>query len=379
MSRELLVTPLAMIQPEPVTWAVLDQIPTHTITILAGAAGIAKSTILAHYIARWTLGRSVGDFTGPSPVAIINGEDDLARVLVPRLIAAGADLRHVHAIDGVRVTDENGETWVSSATLADDLPRIRHTIQELGVRVLIVDPIISLMSGDSHRLEDVRRNLDPLASMAADLGIAIVCVAHFNKGGGRAGEKVSGSHAFRDIARSLLVLAVDEETDDRILSVEKSNYSARKPSLAFSVESAAVPLPDGSTATVGRARLLGETSLTVQDLLNRDTSTLGDVSSQIVAAVSHAAEPVSAREVATEVGEPEDKVSRYLRRLTDSGRIQRAERGRFVPLGWQPDTETDTTHTASEVSELSESHTLAREQDVSSLSASPSQPDTPDR
>ena len=51
MSRELLVTPLAMIQPEPVTWAVRDQIPTHTITILAGAAGIAKSTILAHYIA----------------------------------------------------------------------------------------------------------------------------------------------------------------------------------------------------------------------------------------------------------------------------------------------------------------------------------------
>lgn len=333
VTRNLLRTPLAAVQVERQGWLVKDQIPLDVITILAGMAGIAKSTILAWYIAGLTHGTLPGDFYGkPVPVAIIAGEDDISRMLVPRLIAAGVDLDLVTALSGVQVTDEGGD-WITSPNLADDLASIKQALIDTGAKLLIIDPIISLMRGDSHRLEDVRRNLDPLASMAAELDVAIVCVAHFNKGGGQASDKVSGSHAFRDIARSMMLLAVDEETDNRILSVEKSNYSAVKPSVAFRVDSVDVPIRNGDVTTVGRAVMLGDSSLTVQDILNRDVSALGERSADLVDYVNRAPEGVRAEDVATALDIPINQARTYLSRAASSGRINRAERGVYVALG----------------------------------------------
>ncbi|PRA83507.1 AAA family ATPase [Microbacterium sp. MYb66] len=332
MSRELLRTSLASVEIERQGWCVQDQIPLDVITILAGMAGIAKSTILAWYVAGLTRGTLPGDFHGtPVPVAIIAGEDDISRMLVPRLKVAGADLNLVTALSGVHVVEEDGD-WITSPNLSDDLASIRNALIDTGARLLIIDPIISLMRGDSHRLEDVRRNLDPLASMAAELDIAIVCVAHFNKGGGQASDKVSGSHAFRDIARSMMLLAVDDETDNRILTVEKSNYSPVKPSLAFRVDSVDVPTRSGELTTVGRAVMLGDSSLTVQDILNRDVSVLGERSSDLIDYVNRQPEGTRAEEVAAALDIPVNQARTYLSRAASSGRINRAERGVYTAL-----------------------------------------------
>jgi hypothetical protein len=330
--RTLLATPLATVKTTRQKWAAVNQVPLGTITILAGESGIAKSTVLGWFIAEWTQGRLEGDlFDRKATVAIINGEDDPSTVLKPRLQAAGADLDHVISLSDVRVQDETGEDWITAPGLQDDLHSIREQLIELGAKILIIDPIISLMQGDSHRLEDVRKNLDPLASLAADLGIAVICVAHFNKGAGKAGDKVSGSHAFRDIARSLLLLAVDEETDERILTVEKSNYSPIKPSVAFQVDSVSVPTDSGEHAIVGRATMLGPSSVTVQDLLNRDTTVLGERSSDLIDYVNEHPEGVRAENVADALSIPIEQARTYLSRAAKSGRIDRAGRGVYVP------------------------------------------------
>ena len=134
-TRTLLTTPLSAVQITRQRWIMRDLIPQGVITILAGQAGIAKSTVLAHYIAAATLGNTDGDYQGqPLPVAIIAGEDDLGAQLVPRLRAAGADLDLVTSIDGVRVTID-GETWTAGANLTDDLAQIRETrIRRCGCR-----------------------------------------------------------------------------------------------------------------------------------------------------------------------------------------------------------------------------------------------------
>jgi hypothetical protein len=333
-TRTLMVTPLATVQIRRQKWAATNQVPLGTVTILAGMAGIAKSTILAYYIAQWTKGEADGDLHGtPALVALINGEDDLNTVLVPRLTAAGADLELVHSMSSITVHDKDGTDWITSPTLEDDLKPIREALMESGARILIIDPIISLMRGDSHRLDDVRKNLDPLASMASELGIAVVCVAHFNKGAGPAADKVSGSHAFRDIARSLLILAVDDETDERILTVEKSNYSPVKPSVAFRVDSVAVQTADGEQAIVGRAVMLGASDLTVQDLLRRESTVLGNRSADLVDYVNQHPEGVKAEEVATAVQDmPLEQARIYLSRAATAGRIERAERGLYKPI-----------------------------------------------
>lgn len=198
------------------------------------------------------------------------------------------------------------------------------------------------MRGDSHRLEDVRSNLDPLHQLANDLGIAVVCVAHFNKGGGRAGDKVSGSHAFRDIARSLMVLAVDEQTDERILTVEKSNYSQDRPSLAFAVDSVSVPTAVGESTTVGCARFLGPSDVTVQDLLDRDTSNLSERSADLVEFVTASDYPVTPAEVSEALGLDQAQARTYLARAVTAGRIKRVARGVFASLRYTERNAADT-------------------------------------
>jgi hypothetical protein len=302
-------------------------------TILAGTGGIGKSTILSWLTAGLTTGTLEGDFYGkPVAVGFISGEDDLSTTLVPRLQAAGADLDLVQDFSGVRSVDAHGNTWTGLPTIADDLQALKQALIEWGTRVLIIDPVMSIMSGDSIKASDVRKNLDPIAGLAAELGIAPIMVMHFGKGQGNASDKVSGSHAFRDIARSVLLLAVDDETDQRILTVDKSNYSQRAASLAFSVESADVPTDDGEVTTVGRARLLGETTLTVHEIVQRNgDESLAKDTAEILEYVLARPEGVETKTLVEEFDIPRAHLRVYLSRLVNSDRIERRSRGIFGP------------------------------------------------
>ena len=95
-------------------------------------------------------------------------------------------------------------------------------------------------------------------------------VVHFNKGTGNASDKLSGSHAFRDAVRSVLLFATDDETGQRVVTIDKSNYSqARGESFAFNLVSETVLTDDGEETEVGRVEYLGETELSVSDIINR--------------------------------------------------------------------------------------------------------------
>lgn len=330
-TRQLLVTRLDGIKTKRQLWAYKDIVPLNVATILAGTGGIGKSTILSWLTAGLTTGTLEGDFYGkPVAVGFISGEDDLATTLVPRLQASGANLDLIQDFSGVKSVDAHGNTWTGLPTIADDLQALKLALIECGTKVLIIDPVMSIMSGDSIKASDVRRNLDPIAGLAAELGIAPIMVMHFGKGQGNASDKVSGSHAFRDIARSVLLLAVDDETDQRILTVDKSNYSQRSASLAFTVESAEVATDDGDMTTVGRARLLGETALTVHELVNREKDdSLGNDSGDILAFVNARESDVTTQEVASEMDMTKDKARTYLNRLVSSERIERSARGQY--------------------------------------------------
>lgn len=378
MLRRLTTPSLADVRTTRQRWLYADLIPLGASTILAGRGGIGKSTILAWLAASATRGTLPGDLEGqPVPVAFIAAEDDPATVLAPRLTAAGADLASIRDFSRVQVigdrnaprngyktqVDRTAEGmakygvvdgtmtgWETTPTIADDLPEIEQALTDSGVRLLIIDPVISMMDGDQIKAADVRRNLDPLNALAQRLDIAIVLVMHFNKGSHNASDRVSGSHAFRDAARAVLLLAVDDETDQRILTMDKGNTTPRAISLAFDIDDAQVRTDDGDTASVGRARLIGETSTTVHQIVSRENDrTLGDLSSRIVAHVSSSPEPVTPNDVAETLGENYDTVKRYLTRLVGSKRLSRPERGKYAGR----DTERDTPSRFTEVSHVS--------------------------
>lgn len=267
--RELLITPASHIRTRRQKWLWADRIPLGTVTVFAGRGGEGKSTFALHVGAQAIGGLLEGDLLGcPSPFIIISHEDDWSTVMKPRLIAAGADPEAVFKI-AVRATVDE-ETHETVPSLPIDVELIRQAVEETGARVILIDPITSTLSGDLHKVADVRRALDPLATLAQELEVAVIALMHFNKGAGSVSDKLSGSHAFRDVSRSVLLFATDEETGQRVVSVDKSNYSAeRGSSFAFNLRSVQIDTDDGASTMVAQVDYLGDTDVNVSDIVNR--------------------------------------------------------------------------------------------------------------
>lgn len=247
-----------------------SRIPSGTVTLVAGYAGEGKSSWLIHVTALGSRGQLEGDLMGiPFPTIWVNIEDDPSRVQVPRLTAAGADLDKVMLLTIDSTVDE--VTRETIPTLPLDIGAFRDALVESGAKMLVLDPASSLMAGDLNKREDARRSLDALSSLAQELDVAIVLVMHLAKGRGRASEKISGSHALRDAVRSVLLVAKDEETDQRIITVDKANYGPYTgKSWAFAMLDTLVSTPDGEQLQIGRVQDLGETEMTVDRIINRD-------------------------------------------------------------------------------------------------------------
>jgi len=74
------------------------------------------------------------------------------------------------------------------------------------IAMIVVDPLVSAVSGDSHKNAEVRRGLAPLVDLAARMDAALLGITHYSKGtGGRDPlERVTGSIAFGALARVVL-------------------------------------------------------------------------------------------------------------------------------------------------------------------------------
>ncbi len=157
-------------------------------------------------------------------VVVWSGEDDPADTLLPRLIAAGADPAKVFFVDGARLDGE-----VLPFDPARDMVPLMSAIDVVGgAKLLIVDPVVSAVLGDSHKNTEVRRALQPLVDLAVATDAAVLGISHFSKAGQGQDptQRVVGSVAFAAVARVVLVAAKVknmEGIDRRILARSKSN------------------------------------------------------------------------------------------------------------------------------------------------------------
>ncbi len=267
-SRELKVTWADRIEPEPVDWAWQDngqgRIPAGALCIAAGREGTGKSSFGIWQAAQITRGTLPGIFYGqPRNVFYVAVEDSWAHTLVPRLIAAGADLSRIGRLDAIE--DEGRE---SILCLPTDLSLLEQAIIDEDVALVILDPLLSLFGKglDSHREQDTRRALDPLAKIADRTGAVILGIAHLNKSaGGDAATRITGSGAFKNVPRAVFGFAKDD--DGRVMTQVKNSLGLDGlPSLAYNIETAMVPTPSG-TAETGRFVFCGESDRTVDDML----------------------------------------------------------------------------------------------------------------
>lgn len=270
-----LLTPLATVKPEKVTWFWAHDevgiIPLGTLTLIAGAGGAGKSSLVLDLVARATRGELPGELAGRPCSALLSApEDDAAAVIVPRLTAADADLNQIHLAQAQAVGADGQRLRFRDLRFPDDVPLLANLVEETGARVIVIDPASSAMRGKVNALEDVRAAYQPLATLAQEKKLAIILIHHFNKSAeGAAGARVSGSSAWRDLTRCVLLFAA--EGHGGVMTVDKSNYGqAVGVSLRYALENVAVPLGDnGEFTEVGRAQIVGRSELSVQDVMNR--------------------------------------------------------------------------------------------------------------
>lgn len=271
--RQVRLTPASEIRSARQRWLWDGTIPLGSIALFAGRGGEGKSSFALHLAAQLNAGTLEGDLHGePHPVLIAAIEDDWATVMKPRLVAAGASLPLVYRLSIESTLDKITRETVPALPLDVDL--IKAAIIGTGAKMVILDPATSLMSGDMNKREDVRRSLDGLLTVAQETGCTFVLIVHFSKGTGLVSEKISGSHALRDAARSVLLFATDDDTGNRIVSLDKNSYSRNaSSSFAFQLVDTAVRTDDGEVTHVARVANLETSDLSVSEIVNRDRDT----------------------------------------------------------------------------------------------------------
>lgn len=227
-ARDVSLIRASDVTPEAIAWLWNGWLAAGKMHVFGGAPGTGKTTISMGLAATVTTGGRWPDGTRSiaGNVVIWSGEDDPADTLIPRLALSGADLSRVYFIADIRDGNER-----RSFDPARDMEPLRRKLAEIGgVRLLIVDPVVSAIAGDSHKNAEVRRGLQPLVDLAGSMRCALLGITHFSKGtGGRDPvERLTGSLAFGALARVVLVAAKHQEEGDdgrtvRLFCRAKSN------------------------------------------------------------------------------------------------------------------------------------------------------------
>jgi hypothetical protein len=232
----------ADITPENIEWLWPGRLARGKHTCIAGEPGTGKSQLTIAIIAAVTTAGEWPCAEGRAPLGnaiILSAEDGAADTIVPRLLAAGADMRRVHVVSSVR--DAGGGR--RPLNLQNDLALLEQKIAEVGdVALVNIDPVSSYLGRtDSHKNSEVRGVLEPLSEMAERTRVAVLSVTHFSKAGGNSTTKALhrfiGSIAFTGAPRAAFAVIEDAECDGRRLFLSAKNNLARTPQgLAYRVE-----------------------------------------------------------------------------------------------------------------------------------------------
>ena len=223
----LSVVTLSEVTPEHVQWLWPGRLPVGKIVVLDGDPGTGKSTLALDLAAHLSTGVDWPDGT-PCPIGdtvLLSAEDGLADTVVPRLIAAGANMDRVHAL--TQIGDR--------APHLGDVDALREVIRRYQARLLVVDVLMAHLPADASRDQAVRRVLHPLGEMAQEEGCCLLLLRHLTKTGG-ANLLYRGSGSIGVIGASRAAFMVGRDPDDQnllVLAGTKSNLAPTPDALAY--------------------------------------------------------------------------------------------------------------------------------------------------
>ncbi len=220
---------------EAIAWLWDGWLARGKLHLLAGSVGAGKTTLALSLAATLTSAGQFPDGTRARGADVLfwSGEDDTRDSLVPRFLACGGDPDRLIFVQGVR--DRRG--GITPFDPARDLAALaRATGDHPHLALLVVDPIVSAVAGDTDRNAATRRSLSALVDLAVARNIAVLGITHFGKT--RRGRnpllRVLGSNTF--IAMARLIMCTAKGADGSPLLVRaKSNIGPDGDGFAYAL------------------------------------------------------------------------------------------------------------------------------------------------
>jgi RecA-family ATPase len=228
--------------PKPKRFFMDRFIPAHEVTLVTGAGGSNKSTFgqqLATAAAAGLPMLGVPVETGASLYTTAeDGGDRLhwsqahyCKALNVRMADLAGKL-HLASLRGrlgneLATFDADGRLRVAPA-----YQLLRNTIAATKAKVVVLDNVAHLFTGNENDRGQVTAFINLLYSLCLEFETTILLIAHPNK----AGDSYSGSTAWLNAVRSQITITRPEDSidpDERILSLGKANYARLGETLAF--------------------------------------------------------------------------------------------------------------------------------------------------
>lgn len=229
----------------PVMWLWYRFLAVNEINIIAGPSSIGKTTIAISVAAAVTRGGQLPDgaYAPMGSVLVWSGEDSIEHTLAARFIAAGADMSKVFFI---REAYENGNERPFDFQ-RDHERLVAHLEAHRDIKVVLIDPIVSVVKGNVNSNQAVRAGLEPLRALAEQYGVAIIGITHTTKGSAKKKplEQMTGSFAFGAVARVVIIVAKDKSLPGNskrgVIVLAKTNNAPEDGGFGYEIQEATVP------------------------------------------------------------------------------------------------------------------------------------------
>jgi hypothetical protein len=204
-------------------WLVEGLLLRRDITLLAGAGGTGKSLLVWQICVSVATGTAFAGWTPDKPrkVLVLSGEDDFDEIERRVAVACKAmgvdraalgDSFRVVLSRNIRIASKGKDGTAEQTPLWD---MVRWTIQNDGIELLVVDPLMKVSAGmDESSSDDQDTLFEKLRALTEGTDCAILIADHTSKGGiGGDQSAVRGSSAKVDASRITMTLTrmtVDE-------------------------------------------------------------------------------------------------------------------------------------------------------------------------
>lgn len=209
---------LGEIELKKTDWLIEGIIPKGKLTMLYGTGGVGKTSLLLSF---------AHELWDKYKIWYWDTEDNSQDM---RQLAYGWTLSDNFMIGCPE--NENGEEYMPDPDKLKGF--IKDSIEEYGWNLIFIDPITALGIKKAEDNQEVRRVLQPLQSVAAETGCAIVGLHHTRKGVAELSEAFIGAQAFKNCVKHSLCLFQGSD-GQRYLLTGKTNTGSGK--LAWRVES----------------------------------------------------------------------------------------------------------------------------------------------